>query len=46
MNISEVKRRAAAYDSWVSTHSNNNLTKDASQGQNNDFAISEICGCC
>jgi hypothetical protein len=42
MNISEVKRLAAAYDSWVSTHSNYNLIKDSSQGQNIDFAISEI----
>jgi hypothetical protein len=37
MNIPKVKRWAAAYDSWVSTHSNCNLIKDASQGQNNDF---------
>jgi hypothetical protein len=38
-----VKRWADAYDSWVRTHSNYNLIKDASQGQNNNFAISEIC---
>jgi len=37
MNISEVKKWAAAYDSWVSTHSNYNLIKEVSQGQNNDF---------